>query len=210
MQMTLVRCQSLGNATAAIATVIRRLIPPFKKSWTTIFRIRYTSAGTAHTVQVRMALGVATMSTASLISATSVVLNAQPYAGRIAAVGDVVVFERLLQGRFVYDLNVLTSVSSDGKTLGVAATPAAYPVNTRMWLMSKSTDTIPGYGPQEALLPPVSATTEFPNSAANAFGSLFTAPFEDSPLVLESDNITAAGSFNLVSYGHLVFPDGGR
>jgi hypothetical protein len=229
---------SYGKKTAAFGTVIQQVVRAWKRAHTRITGFKYTTtAATAHTATVRMAIGTTTLNVAAAVGATSLTLAAQPTAARNVATNDLFIVETRdtnvptsSAGYLTYDLVKATAVA--GLVITVAATAHAYDgpgagpgpsasptvpgsqqgLGARVWLMSLDTDNIPGY--QGTTNPKYSlpnagtgSTTEFPTNSS-PLALLIGSPNRYEPLIWESNNATAAGTLEYLTAIGAVFEPG--
>lgn len=195
-----------GKTSVAFGTVIQQLIRPFRGAWTVLTGFAYTAAGTAHTGIVRMAIGKTNLFAAAATGQAVIVLNAQPTTARNVAANDYLVIEShdttnvgtgtgAGQPPPIWDIVKVTSVVGTTITL-TANCVRAYAAGDTVWLMSLSSDAVPGFAaapPQYTF--PSGATTTFPaQSALTASGGMVSSINQHEPLILESNNITATGT----------------
>lgn len=194
-----------GYLTKTAGTIIQQLIRPFKGARTKITWLKYTCGTTVHIGLIKMPIGTTALSAAAAAGQAVITLAAQPTAARNIAVADYIVVERkeTASGRGLatwelYLLHASTApvVNSDGTiTVTLAANVAgAHLIGQKVWLMSLSTDVVPGYNQVCTVYSlTVSATTELPSNALAAAGGIASSWGDYEPLVFESNNATAAG-----------------
>jgi hypothetical protein len=188
-----------GKVTQTANTIIQQLIRPFKHARTRIKELAYTAAGTAHTLTVRMSIGTTVLSAAAAASQAVIVLTAQPSSARNVAGNDYLVIEQFTAGKKQHWILVkVTSVVGLSITL-TASLSVALPAGARVWLMSLDSDTILGQGSA----PPTftlaaSVTTTLPSSVGGQSAGLATTPGNYEPMIVESNNATAAGTLERV------------
>jgi hypothetical protein len=210
-----------GRQTQTAGTVIRQLVRPFRGARTALTGFRYTCGSTAHLLTVRMPIGSTTLSAAAAASQAVITLTGQPTLARVIAVSDIVVVERVetasgqnLGTWEVYLLHASTApvVNADNTiTVTLAASVnGAHLAGQKVWLMSLNADTVPGYNnanPQYTLT--ASVATEEPANAIAASGGIAGSWGAYEPLVVESNNITAAGVLEYLTAVGFI-PSAGR
>lgn len=218
MNMIIADRASYGLITATAGTIIQRFIRPFKGAKSVVTGFRYTCGTTAHVLTARMSIGTTTLSQPAAAGQTVITLAGQPTAARAIATNDFIVVERVetQSGRnyFTWELyKVSTAVQNvDGSvTVTLTANVAGvHAVAQKVWLMSLDTDTIPGYdttNPKFNL--PLSTVTELPSNALAASGGLVGTWGIYEPMILESNNLTAAGTIEYATAVGFV-PASGR
>ncbi len=228
--------KAYGQKSLAFGTIIQQLIQPFRGARTRIKGFKYTAAGTAHVVTIRMPIGVTSVAVPAASGATTVTLNAQQptgAVGRTIAANDYLCFDRAdttyansagtatflvtdlykvsgtpvvaPNGQITVTLSTaLTAAIAAGMPLGSGIQPDGSPVGGNCWLMSLDTDVIPVLGiksPKYNL--PANAGTDIPTNILSAAGLIET-PFNYSPVILESNNITATGFFEYIVTGGFI------
>jgi hypothetical protein len=181
----------LGQITAAAGTRIRRLLPPAPNGRLRLVRFIYTNSTTAHTLTAARPIGRST-ATAAAASGQAVV----SVASEMGVTGNLLAANDLVAVREVDGVTRLYTVS---------AVPASYPGNVtltgnftsgvgqgaRVWNFGILTDVDPVTGlahPTFAL--PASATTTLADETAGVVAT----HVPDDPILLDSDNATAAGT----------------
>lgn len=206
----------VGRRTETAGTAINVLIPSRLGSRTLLKRISYTAAGTAHTLTLFRPLGVTTLSADAAGGQPVVNLDSDP--GDYSAYGSVSVSNnpiaandwvayRIADGRVV--LAQVSSVSGLAVTLTSNVPSCGARRGTRFWFFGVASDVNPATGSaHDTLLAPASATTTytddwgFVSSVPPLLGPSLTKTWPltgfDEPILLQSNNITAAGSFDFV------------
>lgn len=203
---------SIPRSTQTAGTVITALVPPRQRARTKISHLSYTSGGTQHTIQFLKELGRAKASAAAAGAATSLILDRDPgsystnpeFANRgvtpstsnnLIAASDYIVVQ-LNDGTFWLTTVSAAVTNADGTvTLTVSAIPAAGIARfATVWFLGAAGDTDPHTRAAfDQLKPTVSVTTQYPNAAA-AGGAIVAQSYHmNSPIVVYSDNPTAAG-----------------
>jgi len=190
---------SVGRKTETAGTVINRLVPPKPNAFTRVTTLRYTAAGTAHIVTAMAPLGKTTLSAAAAASQAVIVLTAQPVTDGTnnVAANDWLAWDN---GDGTYSFGQVSSVS--GLTITMTANlPKAVAAGQTVWMFGAIGDTNPYTGfVHPGFTGTASATETYTDTVAGVFSS--NNKFE--PLLLQSDNATAAGTMQLVSYVHTL------
>jgi hypothetical protein len=182
---------STGGETETAGTVIRALTPVRKGLRAVLTLLSYSSGGTAHTVTVLRPLGQTTLSAAAAASQAVVNLTADPGAGTVAggiAANDKVVIEKP-DGTLHY--GVVSSVATLAVTLTANVPAGGFSAGARVWFYGVNADKHPTFKP------PVSAQTTFASESG-----VVSAERLEQPLIVESDNGTAAGTFGAVEVAY--------
>ena len=198
--------------TQAAGTIITQVIPGRGNKRIKIRTIRYTSAGTAHTITIMTPLNVVKTSAAAAASQAVIVLVSDPgsYTGKTTAnnligVSDFLVIKNATDG-------VQTLVQLHGSTAPVtnadgtvtvtllANLAAAVPAGADVYFMGAIGDTNPHTGAaHQTLAPTVSTTTDFPLNTSLATDAVAVCSMLGGPVVVHSGNATAAGTFNNIA-----------
>jgi hypothetical protein len=220
-----------NRRTATAGTLIQQLIRPFRGAFTVVTGLRYSCTTTLHTGRFHMEIGRARLAAAAAAGATTLTLTAQPTGQRVIAANDYIVVEYLeptlaadgplataaaeqvgwqcIKVTSVAGL-VLTVPTTDYLGVTTRAMPGPGPTTggtpiqskgARVWLMSLSTDQIPGYGDTEPTLSlgPVTATTEYPTGTGAGETGIAGSLLRNSPLLFESNNVTNAGVLEFIT-----------
>jgi hypothetical protein len=213
--------QGYGKVTQTADTVITRLIEPKAGCITRIRYLKYTAAGTAHTLTVMRPLGKTSLTAAA--AASQAVVNVQINPGNysaiatalgtptcrtsnnLAAANDFVAYQ-CADGTWVLD--TISSISSLAITLTSNVPTGGLALGTTLWWFGIITDTNPGNAeahPQFTLTASTAVTFgSVDDNYAGWLGSLPAYPtlgmsgFGE-PMVCHSGNATAAGTLNEVS-----------
>lgn len=175
------------NLTATAGTVISALMQArsYLKSW--IAEIQYTAGTTAHTITIMKPQGLPVKLTAAAASGQSVIaLSALPTvasSGRALAANDTVVLQQPDNSQVI---GVVSSVSGLNVTLN-ANLANALNSGAKVWFYGLATD---GHAQVSA---PASATTKF--GSDTTFVGVAGADRENEPIIVQSNNATAAGTF---------------
>lgn len=203
----------IGRRTAAANTAIVVSIPPRKDRKAKITYIKYTSGATLHTLTFMRSLAKTTVKTTAAGGATSLILTRDPgaYAANATADGRPVpsvadnpiiandfIMIRRADGNFAVIQPSAVAVNSDGSvTLTVTALPSGGVLaGSDVFFFGVPGDTNPDTGlANESYAPTISTTTPFD---ANG-GSLIESLNMGDPLIIHSNNITAAGVIEYAS-----------
>lgn len=201
--------RSLGSfsatyQTATADTPITSPIPPRPRARTRLKRVRYRTAGTAHSLVFMKALGRTVTTTDKVATDTTLVLSADPGTGTASggiATNDWVCIE-CDDGSFFFAK--VTNVST--LTITVAALPADVSAGNRVWTFGApgdhpvSTQTNPKptplFGSTETTV--ASSTQDFDGGETGLCVSIN----EEEPMLVYSNNATAAGFIEFISAGY--------
>lgn len=183
-----------GTATATAGTVVNVLVPPVRDAITRVTQVRYTAAATAHTVTALRSLGTTTASAAAATSQAVVNITANPGpSGNALAANDWLAIRHSADG--ITRLYQVSSISTLAVTLTANLT-VAVAAGDRVWMFGATGDTDPRVGgAHPALAMAANATTTYTDDSAGVVCS----HAKDEPVMLQSNNATNAGSFNLVT-----------
>lgn len=193
-----------GGKTQTAGTIIQYLIPPSPtsvKGITRITNLTYTSGSTAHTLTVLRPLGRTTVASAGATGQAVVNLTADPgvaagYGGinNGISANDFVAIRTASDG--ITRLYKVSSVSTLAVTMTANLT-VAVAAGDFVWLFGITSDTDGRTGSAHpALKPPASATTVYSDSNGGVIATI--GAFE--PMLLNSDNATAAGTIAQISW----------
>lgn len=201
-----------GSVTQTAGTIINRMIEPMRNAIAVIEKIIYINQADAHTITILRALGVTTFAADAAASQAAFTLTADPgvylpasswsTANNTIAAGDYVVY-RCADG--TYRMDTIASGTQGGgnltmtnnfPTLGVTA-------GDPLWFFGIKTDTNPKDAqahPKLTVIPSGSGygVKEF-NDAISAFDFY-------EPMIVQSDNLTSAGTLNQVSVVYVDRP----
>lgn len=185
-----------GSQTQTAGTRIRQLIPPRQRGIARITRVVYTAAGTAHTLTFARPIGRTTASVAAASGQAVINLTADPgVTGNLIAANDLVAV-RETDG--VTRLYIVSSVSGLAVTMTSNFT-AGVAAGASVWNFGLLTDTDPRTGlAHPTLLPPASATTTYEDRE----GGVIAGHEPDAPLLVDSNNASAAGTLQQVSWSY--------
>lgn len=187
---------SLGRATQAFGTTIEHLVPPLRGKRTRVSKLRYTAAGTAHTVTGMRPLGTTTVASTAASGQAVVNFTAQPQSGNNVAANDWVAIRHSADG--VTRLYKVSSVSTLAITMTANLSVAAA-AGDKIWFFGVAGDTDPVTGTTHPTFSMAASTVvEYTDTVGGVLASHTT----DSPLLFQSDNATAAGAFNQTSYAY--------
>jgi hypothetical protein len=188
-----------GQLTATAGTKITRLIPALVGGFTRLIQLVYAASTTAHTLTVLRSLGRTRANANAAAGQPNVVLQADPGpTGDGIAAGDWVVIRTAADN--VCRLYVVSSWTSGTSTLVLTTNlVAAVTARDSVWLMGVEADTDPRTGEAQPSFPAAaSATTTYSDSNVGLVGSNNA----DEPLVVVSNNATAAGTLELTTFGY--------
>lgn len=194
-----------SQLTATAGTAITCLIPPRRGAFTRLTRILYRCAGTAHTVTALKALWQTTLASAIAASGTSATLAADNGAGTSAgalASNDWIAIQ-LDDGN--YFLSTLASLSTLTGT--VSALPSAAAAGNKVFVFgvpgdhtSSQTTAKPNPVDGSQFLCTASILNDWGDYASGICQTLS----QEEPLMVHSNNATAAGTFELIAASHTM------
>lgn len=184
-----------GGLTQPFGTRIRFLIPPRPRGYTRISKLVYTAQGTAHTVTCARPIGDTTAAGAAAGQAV-IVLAADPgVTGNLLNTNDLLAVR---EADGVTRLYIVSSISTLTVTLTTNLT-AGTTAGASVWNFGALTDTDPVIGTAHPTLRGIaSATTSYEDREGGVFASHET----DSPLLVDSNNITAQGTLEQLSWSY--------
>lgn len=186
-----------GKLTATAGTRIRALVPGDPHGFTYLTFLRYTAAGTAHTLTMMRGMSFSRAAAAVAEAGTSLVVEdaLTDGAGNAIAANDLLAIE-LANGDWF--LGTVSTWTSGTKTVVLSAGPAAgtggIAIGARVVSYGVAGDS--GHA-NYTLTGTASATTNYP-AVANA-GPLAKSTTRNEPIIVDSDNATAAGTLEAVS-----------
>ncbi len=190
---------SVGKATASAGTVINLLVPPRLGAYSRITGYCYNCGTTGHTLTVLREQGRTTLSAAAASGQAVVALTADPG----AAVSNPVAANHWVawsNGDGTYSFGQVNSVSGLNVTLK-ANLGKALTAGLTFWLLGATTDTDPSTGVAfQQVDVPASTLTQLYDDRTGA--GLFNTQYRWSPLLVQSNNATAAGTIEVVTYLH--------
>lgn len=197
---------SFGKLTATADTAITALLPPRNRAFTRLTSMYYRAGATAHTLTALKAVGTTTLSSAAAGAQAVINLTADPGTGTgpgAIAANDFVCVE-LDSGEFF--LGKVSSVAALAITL-TANLPSAAAAGKSVWFFGAPGDHVSS---QTTVKPNPAVGSQFRGTASTlekfedfACGICQTLnQFE--PLMVHSDNATAAGHFEQVSGCHTL------
>lgn len=183
-----------GKKTATAATRIRALIPGDKHGFTYATFMRYTAAGTAHTLTLMKSVTRSVASAAVAEAGTSLTTDDALHdgAGNVLAANDMIAYE-LANGGWGYD--TVSAVSGSTYTItGPAAGTGGIAAGAKVVAFGVAGDAAHADNQWTGT---ASATTSYP-AVANA-GPLLKGSGINDPILFDSDNGTAAGTLEALS-----------
>lgn len=212
---------AIPRQTQTADTVIISAIPPRKTKRTKVAFLAYTSGGTAHTITLWGELSRCKTTAAVAGAATSIILDRDPgkysllpeWAGRgitpstadNAIAANDYLYVQLTDGTFLLTKISAAVTNSDGTvTVTVSAVPGAGIARAAtVWFMGAVGDTNPRTNAAHPTLKPtVSAQTLYPSTAAGGGSVVYQSFHMESPVIIYSDNPTAAGTLD---YGSATY-----
>lgn len=193
---------SYKRVTQTAGTVITRLIDPkLVGAKTNITQLMYVSSTTQHTLTILKPLARTTASAAALAAATSLLVTSNAFRGDTIAASDYIVVQHS-DGTF--GAYLVSGVGGTGNlTLTIPALTAAVAAGGFVWIMGAT-----GEAEHIVFSPPVSTTTRYQDSvsgiASSGYrtvtgGTVYSRSGNDDPLLVHSNNATAAGVVESVS-----------
>ena len=179
---------SYGKVTQTADTVITRTIPPSYNAFTHITNLKYTAAGTAHTVTVMRPLAAPTTLT-SAAAASQAVINVAALAGSLAA-NDYLVIEK---PDGTYHTGIVSSVSTLAVTLTANVPSGGFASGAKVWNLGVAADHT-----NLVFNGIASATTTYNDYVSSVAATVF----KEQPMIVYSNNATAAGTLENVSGGY--------
>lgn len=202
-------CQASG-LTASANTAITALIPPRARAFSRVTHVMYRCGTTAHTITLLKSFlptsgAVSTLTATVAASGTSATVNADPSVGSPAgalANGDWVAIQ-LDSGEYfistisglaslTFTVNALPSQASAGNKVYAFGVPADH--------ASSQTTQAPNPIKGSSILCTASVMNDWSDFASGLIQSLA----QEMPLIVHSNNATAAGTFELVSGDHTI------
>lgn len=199
MSLTVKGGNGFGRLTQTAGTKIVRGVPPRTGCFTRIIKLVYTAAGTAHGVTVLRSLGRTRATAVAAISQADLVVAADPGpSGNGIAANDRIAIRHAADG--VTRFYTVSAWNSGTRTITLSANlTVAVAVGDHVWMMGVEADTDPKQGEAHPVLRGVaSVTSTYEDREVGVVGSNAT----DEPLLIISDNATAAGTLEQVSYAH--------
>jgi hypothetical protein len=196
--MNVVGGNGFGKLTQTAGTVISRLLPPRSGAYTRLMKLVYTAAGTAHVLTVMRAIGTRVKLSAGASASQAVIsLTANPGPStNLLAAND---YLCLKHDDGVYRLHKVSSIATLDVTL-TANLPAVASINSPVWMFGVAADTDPTIGEAHNSLRGVaSVTSTYVDDSPNGAG-LFASHNTFEPLLVQSDNATAAGTLEQCNY----------
>lgn len=189
--------RATANANTAITVLVN---PAMRGAKTRITNINYTNGNTTHLITVLKALARVS-TTAANASANTITLSSMAFRGDTLAGSDYVVVEHS-DGSYgaysVSSVNTTTLVATLASNLTVAVASGA-----KVWIMGAT-----GEAEHKTMLAPVSSLSRFESALAGIVtsgyrsvsgGTVYQRSGNDDPLLVHSNNGTAAGVIEVVS-----------
>ena len=190
------------RATAAADTVITVLVEPaMNGARTRVTNIQYLSGNTAHTITVMKALARTTTSAASIANTNTVTLTSLSFRGDTLAANDYIVLEN---SDFTFTSHICSAVNTTTKVATISPnTTVAISSGARVWIMGAT-----GEAEHGKMLSIANTIVQFESSLSGVAcagyrttvsGTTYTRSGNDDPVILHSNNATAAGVFENIS-----------
>ncbi len=184
-----------GRKTETLGTVIRVLVPGDKHAYTYLTHLRYKVAGTAHTLTMMKGQSSADVTTAVPAAGTSVIVDAALLdgAGNALAANDVLAIEvtNIASGVKGWHLSLVTTWTVGTLTIVIAtAIPAGFRVDVGGRVVSFGIPGDAGHA-DNTILTGTSETVSHP--AVSNSGPLLRSATKNEPIIISSNNATAAG-----------------
>jgi hypothetical protein len=202
MSANVVALNDTGRATAAGGTAFTALCPPRRGLKTRLNHLSYNCGTTAHTLTIMRELARTTVNAVAAAGQAVVQLTVDPGTlitpARILAAGDYLVFELPnQQGAPAFLVGVVSSVAASGSNLNVTLT-ANLPTGgiakgAVCWMMGVAADLHPQY----------LMTVSVVNTISEALAGFVGAKLSYSPLLVYSNNATAAGTLQNASISYV-------
>lgn len=194
LSLALNKTFGFGKVSVAFGTAITRTIPPSANLFTHLTNLKYTAAGTAHTLTVMRPLAAPTTLTAAAASGQAVI-NVAALVGSMATNDYVVI--KLSDG--TYHTGVVSSVSTLAVTLTANLSAPGAAIGAKVWNLGVVGDhTNTQFNAIE------SVTTTYTDGVSSIVGT--TA--KESPMIVHSNNATATGTIENVSGGYSLTVSG--
>jgi hypothetical protein len=195
-----------SNLTAAAGTPITFMAPPSREGYTLLTAFIYKAAGTEHTVTVMRSLEATTLSASEAAAATVIDVTAAPGTGTPAgliAANDWVVIQ-LDDGNFF--LVKVSSVSANAITIATAL-PSAAAASNAFWFFGAPGDHVSSQTTlktNHAVGSQYKTGTSQTITRADYAAGLLRSHAKHQPVVLYSDNATAAGQFEQITGAYVA------
>lgn len=181
------------RVTQTAGTVITRLIEPaMRGAKTRLTQLSYVSGGTQHTLTILKALARTTVTAVQAASDTAVSVASKAFRGDTVAASDYIVIQHN-DGTFgAYLVSSVTNL-----TFTIPSLAAALAIGNFVWILGAT-----GEAEHVVLSPLVSALTRYQDSlggiACSGYrsvsgGTVYQRSGNDDPLLIHSNNATAAG-----------------
>lgn len=196
-----------GGLTATAATVITAFIPPRVGFFSLLTRILYRCAGTAHTISIQKSLNVTTLTSAAAASQAVINLAVDPGTGTVAgAIANTdYVLVQLDDGTFF--LQKVASVASLAITL-TTNLPATAAAGNKVWFFGAPGDQPASSQTTQKRNPllgyQILATVSVMNDWGDNASGICQSNNPNEPIMISSNNATAAGFFELVAGSHVL------
>lgn len=185
----------LGYKTAAAGTEIIHQIPPSKEGVVRITSLSYLDTGTAHGIYILRELAKTTLASAAISGATTFTGLTAPSPTTFVANGFCSVE---CDGGVTHASKITSWTAASGTLIIGTGLTAAAAAGNRVWNHGNLTATDAGTGlAHPYFLTVINTTLSLPPTGVPA---LIAANKDDSPVLVISNNPTAAGKFNALTY----------
>lgn len=187
-----------GTLTQTAGTKIRYLIQPNKQGKARVSKVVYTAAGTAHALKFLRPIGRTTASAAAAAGQAVINLAADPgVSGNLIAANDVLAIRETDGVTRVYTVQSVSTlaITLTGNLVAGAAAGA------KVWNFGVEADVNPADGVTHPSFAGTASTTVTYEDRENGVVATFNV---DDPILFSSDNVTAAGTLNMLSFGYSV------
>ena len=212
----------IGRLTETADTVINALVPANRLGRAFIAALLYLCGSTAHTLTFLRALGRTKFTTATAAAGTVIYMVRNPgpdgtgntgtvtnngypqgVTANLLAANDLVVIRETDGVSRVYTVSSVSTTNPLAVTLTGGLT-AGVDVNSDMWMLGITTDTDPTVGrAHPTRLAVVSVNNMYPGAVGAAACGVCASHRNDEPILVQSNNATAAGAFNSVDYAYV-------
>lgn len=202
---------NITNQTATAGTAIMAAVPPSEnlRLKTRIMGLAYISAGTAHTLTIMKALAKTSLTAAAAAGATTINVASTTFgAAQTLAASDFAVIRLQVATGYIYQLLAVSGVST--LALTVTALETAAPSGSPVWLFGTASEANAGL---DVLKPTISTKTQYnfgdggvstSGYRAEVTNVIYTRSGRGDPLIVHSDNATAAGTIENIAYAHVA------
>lgn len=208
---------TLGLLTQTLGTVINALVPASRLGRAVIASLLYLCAGTAHTLTFLRAIGRCGITQATAAAGTVIYIDRNPgptgdgstgsadnnnypqgVTANLLVASDLIVIRETDGVQRVYTVSAVDTTNPLKVTLTGALT-AGVDAKSTLWMLGVLADVDPSYGlAHPTRLAVVSVVNTYSGNVSGVHGTYR----DDEPILVQSNNATAAGSFNSVEYAY--------